>query len=1273
MQLLNRRLNVYIVQNLGTTSSTTTSDPVTGVDLTIEQVATQFGYVYDIADNVIEISDVGFEVDANITVSGMTTCSLKVLDTPDNRIWTFIQSCLSSPPNPTINPIYPGGVLPPWIIVTLDDIWHYYGVIDTASLQRVNTDKDWYINISTQDWYQMASKAPIPSGFWTRDLPVVTTSRTASSPTQGFSAGAGTLNTAYANGIAGVINKVYFTAVPGWFIVGDQFTSDHTGTNVYTCTGIGSETLNGHPCQYALLQGFAWPNPTGPYGWFMVGAAYVWNFTRIASDLTVTEGYSVTIAATKSTTAAPVLAINLNTVDNLVPGDVLVLTADTARPDGATLTINDIDAQEQKIILSEALSVDLIVGDLLNLDATSEATMVFTPFKQVVNQAVSSLCYSGLNANSPTGASVDFSLFEPATLPQPALSWLALRDNGSSNSIIHTPYDLQPTLTDIQLHAIGAAWEGNPGLPTNGWLPTWTSCTWTDTVDWTQQLPLTSPPAMLMPYPAFDNGSRRNRTNHNATRDSQTQQDKDAGDDTDAPLTVLACDYPGMRAFVASRPLGSSSNTITTSTWSGTAWSTPVNHAWTGDPIISAAPLPSMTTSLGTGSALLVLSKNATTKYGTLTVMFNTTTTLTTIIALNFDVTGYRLVQTPFGVWLVGSQSWAKYEWVAGFGLAKAFSTSLYNISVAITGLGLLNNTFIQYDAINIYCMAGNTYMDGTATKSETYMFQLQADTDSSLNSSVINMEKLCDGIPRITIMTLDPSLPGRLIGLCGARFFQISNRMSAVLEKYTGDGLTVADLITNVCLLQNAVAVPNAAGVLQIVSRSQSKTTTYDEIPVGIVTRTQTRVSDRFFSQVNVSGNDTSTAGWAFGQIGGLLLEVSGHPFISTASESRAVALALANFFGQPRNMEEHTWVWLQDGNPVWETLKPMQLVRVNQEETLWYVLKCNHSLDKPQCTVTLLDSLYTVSDGDLVAPTYPGDTSKSLSINKTNLLTKPIDVGSSPYEGTSITPNEDATPTSTYSLQTYATYTLGSYASTGLTMDTAGNTYITANGGIYKCVPPSTVTSLGGGNSGVTIDSLGHLLTLQQTQVGSVVYWQIMNISGTAFSSAPVTGTPLALASDTSGNVYTLWMDNDYSGTTYVSKTTQDGTTTLIITSTLGFNTLFVGGPSQHLYATGTMDSSYTTSGVYEYDQSGTLISNTQLTSPPNYINSLAVMADGSYWLFTVDNDTNVNTATLYDASRTMVTSFVTPTSASAVVVRAGVVYMWSQASNLVSTLVS
>lgn len=897
MLLQSKTLEVYLIQNLGN-----------GLP----------GSILDISEAIETVGNVGFELDPELTKISQGSCGLKLIDDTSGTIWNWLQSSLPSGTN----------LLPPFLNIIVAGSPVFYGVINIKNIDRSIQNGDSSITISAQDWPNMLGKIKLSGEGYSRQFPQLQTSRVSSSIKAGTSVSKYTLlqNT----GFFSYASLVYWPGANDWLQEGDTLTCDlAAGTFramlVYTCVNPWPGVMAPGTYTAAFLEGFVWPTPANTFAYYSThqGESFTGNFTRGSMPATAKTSYTVLTGVPKSTDLVKNNVIKLDTVDNLVPGDKLDIRALFSSKTNATFTVNDIDIERSEIITLDPIEVDVSASDILYMTQDSLNEVVFEPFKNIV-------------AKANTVGATDFSRFIPAQLSTPALSFLPFRLPGSAGDRLISPSDIHPTLAGVMVKGIGTmAWSGSPEA---GWTPT----TWSKTAIWTNQR--TTAPAYLMPDDTITLAPFSPRRNRTLLEWKRRNIDYDDGTNTYNPadnaitLASVVYDYSCLRRWRIFRaPLGTAI-TCTQDTWNGSSWISATNPTWSGVPPQSMIPFAPVASSLGTGYSLLCLDSA-----GVLSVKFGASTATLSIPSNLWDSI---LVQTPYGAYLVNSRGYGRITYSAGT-LTLAYA----DVQDGQT-LSLIPTTFCALDANYVYVMAGTTLKEDTGkVVNELYMFQLLAAPDSiDPLKSLVLFEKIFNGVPRLAMAFKDPS-SARLLGLLGGRLFQIASTLADTIERYSVQGLTAQEVIENVCMIHNCMAIPSPSGVLQIISRTLIEAPT--NVTVDQTSIKQSRISDNFFSQVNVSGKDTAINSYIVSNnLGGTVLEISSHPFITTTSQARAVADTYINFFGKPRRLETQEWIYSN-----LDQIKPFQKITINGGSAVWLVMAVNRSLSGPTGSVKLLE----------------------------------------------------------------------------------------------------------------------------------------------------------------------------------------------------------------------------------------------------------------------------------------------------------------------------
>lgn len=907
MQILGRELQVLIIQNLGNG---------------------YFGNSLDISGYLTDIGDVGFELDKDLNKTNIGSCSFKCFDN-NNIIQSFIQNQLQ----------VSNGIYNPYVLVLLGGVAKFYGVIDPRNIQTNLKSGELEITITAQNWVSMLNKVDLDTNFWRRENPTNGISRPGTTTKVGKASqariAAGHMGTA--NNIP-YLSIVYFESPNNWFQVNDRFTCD-TVAGTFVCVGV-KEVENPIPGVLtgmwieAQLANFQWPNPDGDIlYWLTTGLKLLAtaNFTRLSEETTEQTYFTVTKAVVPDE-VNPKYEIELDTVTGLVPGDKLDLRSDLSRPNGATFDIVDVDAEKKRVYTLEPIEKALGINDKLYYSSETLNQLVYGNFRDIISRA-------------NTITATDFSRFTPAVLPNPSLSWLPFRvlsGPSSAGSILLSPCDIQPTLDAIEVKGQGTlAWIGSPE---DGWSPT----TWASKVIWTDQRETV--PAYLMPDETSSLSPYTPTRNRNgALRNWKMRRvdDLELGDydpnENDIPSVTVVHDYSNMNRYVIAKT--GSSITCKYRKYNGSAFGAEQTLTWSGAAPLSVVPFKDVACNFEAGYSLLCLDSDnsLSIKYGV-----NSAT-----LALNENLKTGILKQTPYGTYLVNQKGYGKISYSAG-SLSIAYVELIKDRDI-----NLIPTTFTALNQDKIYCLASTIYTNPEDLKKiyEIYSVELSPNPNPEYPAAAITaFEKISDGSPRIAMAFKDPA-KNRIIGLVGSRLFQIGNTMSEVVERYSAEGLNAAQLIENVCMIHNAMAIPRPDGVLEIVSRTFSETPA--NVNVIIESETKSRISEYFFSQVNVSGATEDI--WAYANsdnVGGTTYQILDHPFISTTSQCRAIALAYAEYFGHERKMVDQSWTFTGGNIAPWETLNPYQRVIINGIAIEYYIIKLTYSLKDYSCKVTLLEA---------------------------------------------------------------------------------------------------------------------------------------------------------------------------------------------------------------------------------------------------------------------------------------------------------------------------
>lgn len=862
--------------------------------------------------NITEISNLSYNVEKELTKVSPGNITLSVVDF-DDSIWTFIKDNLD------ISSSSWNGLLPPFLVVNVDSEKRFVGIINPSGIKIDKSTKK--ITIQAIDWSVMLSKIYLD---WVRDPAKKTQHRAADVTKSCISDMKILLYIFYRNGDpdhAG--GRVYIDTPNNSIIKGDLVTCSLTGSTTYKVLDIKNVQFEYAPNQFwnkvmLQLEGFSWPDPGGDLFYW---TAHRWEYfgasiTRIASEVTEVNGYVVQTAYTYNSDS-PMYALKLDTTDGLVPGDKLDLRSSATRTSRTTFTVFDVDYENSEVVFLDPISVSLSVNDTLYLSDESASELVFESATKLITKACDFF-------------NVTVDKFIAPTLSVPVFAYLPYNSKTSSTDII-SPIDIQPNLTGFDIKGAGTlSWTGNF---TNGF----TTSTWSEKVIWTNQL--TSAPATLMldETKTYAKQSRyRNRTYLN-----WKARNVDNGGETYEPSTYPKCflvhDYSGSRRIRVENT--TSTHTYKVDTWNGTSWSLGSSQNWPkASPPVSGVAFPSIGSSLGSGASILVVNVA-----GQLEIALGTSNP--TALTLDADQAQGILTSTPYGTYLVGPNGYGKVTYSAGALHLDWIGIGTTTGSEICT---LFPNTFVAYDSSNIYCFGSIQKKDDKSTDEvkmlhSTYLYTLPASPNPSsppvLDEYAGTIEWIADGVFRQTAAVRGPS--GKIYGLLGGRLFQIDTTMPDTIERCKPSGMTALELIEHICQIQNAMAVPNPKGYLEIISRKFSSVSATD-LTVDQKSIEESRTDDAFFSIIRVGGKEDKVYADVFGLDGGDYLEMDSHPMIFSVSQARGSAYSLLDFFGHPRRAQKQTWFTTDfTQKPAFENLSPLQVITINNDLTSSWIVK--------------------------------------------------------------------------------------------------------------------------------------------------------------------------------------------------------------------------------------------------------------------------------------------------------------------------------------------
>ena len=940
----------------------------------------------NVSSTMVKVGTLDTVIDDQLTKMQPGDITVEVAD-PMDTIWTFVQTQLA----------ITGGLLPPWLQLTVGGIQKYLGTIDPSRIVRHLAANRHSIEFGSSDWsvelsnvYLGSPSAPLwmptmtvtvgqqvlmsgsvyqcstagitgtsgPSGqttctdgtvtwqwvppTWVRPVPRKAANRPMTSAMTGYTNDLKAV--AYGMGLCDVL----FPGAPNLVSVGDQVTCSLTGATQYTVLNVQSPSPD---LAQALAIGYSnpmsgWPQVsqvtlnTSPWasinvpGYSAYTAGFATaTFTRLASSYTDANYFTVQTAVGPAPSPNCYI-IQLDTVDGLVPQDVLQCLHGTQ---AASWTVLSVDPELVQVTVLEPVT-SLNVGDELYWNPATNAELVMMDARVLIQQAASPY-------------QVDFTRFVKATLPLPVFGWLASATLGQSAALLPVS-DLEPSAAG-QIRVICGLLNAFDGSPDLGWsaeaaatLPAGMN----QNADWTNQTAV--PPASLMPYTVRTDtiyARRRNRTYHSFTFTGV--------DNGPVPTTGLQSTwvdgwtptigsqvqnqifYDYLTATPRKIVVSASGMTLTAYAWNGATFGGGTGLTWTGPSAIeSICNFPG-----GPAGSLLAITTGNTLVLS----LFPGTASC----AVPTYLVGGVLVPTPYGPYLIGPMGYAQVLYAGG-----VLSLNAVPFTQVVTCFW--PNTFVARNSGEAVIMGRKDLSQDSAGNvvTETWLFRLALPpTNVTPNASIIMSEKIAEGAPVFAGAMLDPTKTGRVVGHYGGRLWQFDTQMPWTVERFTPAGMSAQECIEHVCQLNNAMAVPQPSGVLAIVSRS------IVEAPIALnvlqTTNDQTLCWNNFFSIVRCTTQDGALYYDAYGaQNGGNLLEISNQPMLWTLSQAGAMAESYAAWFGIPRPTETQSWTYPDAATaPPWEALPPFARVTINGIGP-WRVLSTSQDFVAGTCKAVLV-----------------------------------------------------------------------------------------------------------------------------------------------------------------------------------------------------------------------------------------------------------------------------------------------------------------------------
>lgn len=860
---------------------------------------TTVGNTLVLTGRLVSVGEISHTVDDQLTkvIPGDLTITVEDFD---EALWTFLQTSIQ----------VSTGVLPPFVLLSVAGTRKFLGIVQLDKIGRPQDQR--VVSFTAQDWSVMLTNSPLEGAAWQRALPRAVSSRPAPS-TQVCE------SVLYRGPLKSQPQFRQFITWPypnAWGVAEGDFVSASDidiDTNppwtagpwkltnvgrVYTgANGDVPTNLMG-----AVPAGFNWDPYHGSDG---TNCDATFSVVKLAD---LSNGYYKVTTAFTPDPKVPKYVIPLDTVDGIVPGDTMKFIGDTR---SGTWTILSVDAERKEVTTKQVVSTELLVGDRLAFTEEALGQLVFEDAEALLRRAA--LPYP-----------IDTTRFKPAVFDDPVFAWLPLRGKGEDLAAVA---DLEAGLTDLRVFGNDSrSWDGTPEA---GWTRGGVT---TKRAGWTDQL--TSPPSSQMPYevPSLAPNTRfRNRKYDSFDTYNVNNGGGSYDPASTADIVVVVYDYLQMRR------VDITGTSCAIRTWNGSSFGSPSTVAWpSSNKVKSACVYP------GLPGAILGVTPT--------TVELAFAGSLQSV-ALPSGAKNPVAVCTPWAAFIVGAN---------GYGRVTSSGGSLSVAWVDLTGEvnAFWPNTFAAIDGDTCFMLGRFDAVDDVSGEkaTETWALYLAAQP-TTVDASVLDAERILEGSPALVGAFRDPSKPGRIVGQVAGALFQVSRELPTTIERFHAVGMSALECIEHICQVHNAIAIPNPAGRLEVVSRM------YFDAPYAVtvdqVSVQQTRSFPDFYTVVRVSTSDDKAYWDAYGQDGGRYLEINQHPMVWSQSQCKAMASSYALWFGQPRAMEEQAWFHTNpDTAPPWDALPRYAKVTLNGGSTQQRIVKLSEDLVQGVAKVTLVST---------------------------------------------------------------------------------------------------------------------------------------------------------------------------------------------------------------------------------------------------------------------------------------------------------------------------
>lgn len=849
------------------------------------------GNSFSCSGHVVTVGSLSHDVDEQLTKVVPGDLTLTIED-HDESLWTWLQNSIG----------VATGLLPPFVLLDVGGERRFLGIIQPDKMSRP-LDKR-VVSFTAQDWSVMLANSPLEGPLWQRALPRAITGRPASSTQVCESV----VNRQFLtnDGLRQVIVWPYPNA---WGVSeGDLVTATSADiaapqappwklTNVARLyTGANGDV----PTNYmaAMPVGFRWAAATS--GLTPYSATF-----SVSKQADLSNGFYKIAQAFTPDPKVPKYEVFLDTVDGIVPGDVMKLVSYNP----ATWTVLSVDAERKSITTKQAVNSVMVVNDPVIFSEESLGQMVFEDAITLLRRAA--LPYA-----------IDTTRFKPAVFDSPIFAWLPLRGKGEDITAVA---DVEAGLTDLRVFGNDSrSWDGTPEA---GWAR---GAVTTKRAGWTDQL--ASAPSSLMPYevPTLAANTRfRNRKYDSFDTYNVNNGGGSYDPASTADIKVVVYDYLQMRR------IDITGTSCDIRAWNGSSFGSPSTVSWpSANKVKSACVYP------GLPGAILGVTAS------TLELAFSGSLQS---VALPSGATKPVVVTTPWAAYLVSAN---------GYGRVKSSGGTLSVDWVSLTGQvnAFWPNTFAGIDGDTCFMLGRFDTVDESTSEpvTETWALYLAA-LPTTVEDSVLDAERIFEGSPNLVGALRDPSKLNRIVGQVAGQLFQVGRELPTTIERFHAQGMSAIECIEHICQVHNAIAIPNPSGSLEIVSRM------YFDAPYAVtvdqVSVLQARSFPNFYTVVRVSTSDDKAYFDAYGQDGGRFLEISRHPMVWSQSQCKAMASSYALWFGLPRAQEEQAWFWTDAATaPPWEVLPRYAKVTLNGGGTPQRILKFTEDIVQGTARVTLV-----------------------------------------------------------------------------------------------------------------------------------------------------------------------------------------------------------------------------------------------------------------------------------------------------------------------------